>query len=192
MKKRTIFMQFALAATLLFSTAAFAAERASVKDIPIGGSGQMEMVGTIEPTLLSVTMPAFVNFDISNSLATQNKVISPRITMKNNSNMPVQIDVAYTSVDISKLENTTWSDNGTVGPNQIAIGLKQEAADGVMPKDFAQARWLKDNQKQDMNVMVLDVNEEGALYVVGALGAQVTENVTFNVTPTFVVSRTSE
>lgn len=192
MKKKTIFMQFALAATLLFSTAAFAAERTSIQDIPIGGSGQMEMVGTVEPTLLSVTMPAFVNFDISNSLATQNKVISPKIPMKNNSNMPVQVDVAYTSVDISKLNNTTWSDNGTVGPNQIAIGLKQADADGEMPTDFAQARWLKNNQQQDMNVMVLDVNEEGALYVVGALGAQVTENVTFNVTPTFVVSRTSE
>ena len=106
--------------------------------------------------------------------------------------MPVQIDVAYTSVDISKLRNTTWSDNGTVGPNQIAIGLKQEGADGEMPKDFSQARWLKDNEAQDLNVMVLDMNEEGALYVVGALGSQVTENVTFNVTPTFVVSRTSE
>lgn len=106
--------------------------------------------------------------------------------------MPVQIDVAYTSVDISKLRNTTWSDDGTVGPNQIAIGLKQEEADGEMPKDFSQARWLKDNEAQDLNVMVLDMNEEGALYVVGALGSQVTENVTFNVTPTFVVSRTSE
>ncbi len=192
MKKKTLFMQFALAATLLFSTVTFAAERASVKDIPIGGSGQMEMVGTVEPTLLSVTMPAFVNFDISNSLDTQNKVISPRIPMKNNSNMPVQIDVAYTSVDISKLKDTTWSDNGTVGPNQIAIGLKEEEVKDEMPADFSKARWLKDNQRQDMNVMVLDVNQEGALYVVGALGAQVTENVTFNVTPTFVVSRTSE
>ena len=95
-------------------------------------------------------------------------------------------------MDISKLKNTTWSDNGTVGPNQIAIGLKQEEAEGEMPKNFSKTGWLKDNQRQDMNVMVLDVNEEGALYVVGALGDQVTENVTFNVTPTFVVSRTSE
>ena len=57
MKKRTIFLQFALAASLVFSTIASAASAASTKDIPIGGSGQMEMVGTIEPTILSVTMP---------------------------------------------------------------------------------------------------------------------------------------
>ena len=49
----------------------------------VGGSGQMEMVGTIEPTILSVTMPSFVPFNISNSLSTQNKVISPRINVKN-------------------------------------------------------------------------------------------------------------
>lgn len=192
MKKKTMFLQLAVAASLLLSTVTYAAERISLKDIPIGGSGQMEMVGRIEPTLLSVTMPAFVKFDISNSLSTQNKVISPRINMKNNSNIPVQIDVGYTSVDISSLENTTWSDNGIVRPNQIAIGLKAEETENEMPKDLSQARWLKDNEAQNMNIMVLDTKQEGAMYVVGAIGSQVTENVTFNVTPTFVVRRTSE
>ena len=192
MKKKTMFLQLAVAASLLLSTVTYAAERISVKDIPIGGSGQMEMVGRIEPTLLSVTMPAFVKFDISNSLPSQNKVISPRINMKNNSNIPVQIDVGYTSVDISSLENTTWSDNGIVRPNQIAIGLKVEETENEMPKDLSQARWLKDNEAQNMNIMVLDTKQEGAMYVVGAIGSQVTEDVTFNVTPTFVVRRTSE
>ena len=60
-----------------------------------------------------------------------------------------------------------------------------------MPTDLAHARWLKANVKQDMNVMILDANQEGAMYVVGTLGQNVSESATFNVTPTFVVSRTS-
>ena len=96
MKKKTMFLQLVLAACLLFSSTAFAAEPASTRDIPVGGSGQVEMVGTVEPTILTVTMPTFVPFNISNSLSTQNKVISPRINVKNNSNVPVQVDVAST------------------------------------------------------------------------------------------------
>ncbi|MCI9124912.1 MAG: hypothetical protein HFH35_12760 [Eubacterium sp.] len=190
MKKKSLFLQLTIAATMLFTTVASAAKVANLKDIPIGGSGQMEMVGTIEPTLLSVTMPTFVPFNISNSIPTQNKVLSPKINVKNNSNVPVQIDVTYTKVDISKLKNATWSNDGTVTKNQIAIGLKQEVGDEV-PEDLSHARWLAANQKQDMNLMVLDANQDGAMYVVGTLGANVSESATFNVTPTFVVSRTS-
>lgn len=191
MKKKTLFLQLVLAASLLFSNVAYAAEASSTRDIPVGGSGQMEMVGTVEPTILSVTMPTFVPFNISSSLSTQNKVISPRINMKNNSNVPVRVDVTYTKVDLSKLNNVSWSDTGTVDADQIAIGLKQEETKNEMPKTLAQARWLKANQKQDMNVLILDSNQEGALYVVGTMGDGVSDNGTFNVTPTFVVSRTS-
>ncbi len=192
MKKKTLFLQLALAATLMFSTVTYAAEVTSTRDIPVGGSGQMEMVGTIEPTILSVTMPTFVPFNLSSSLSTQNKVISPRINVKNNSNIPVQVDVAYTAVDMSKMPNVGWSDDGSVKPNQIAIGLKQEDAEGEMPTGLAHARWLKKNTAQDMNVMILDANQEGAMYVVGTLGQEVSESATFNVTPTFVVSKTTQ
>ncbi len=191
MKKKSLILQLTLAASLLFSTVTYAAEITSTRDITIGSSGQMEMIGTIEPSILSVTMPTFVPFNISNSLDTQNKVISPRINVKNNSNIPVQVDVAYTDVNISKLKNTEWSDTGTVGPNQIAIGLKQETVEGEMPTDLSHARWLKANKPQDMNVLILDANKEGAMYVVGTLGQNVSESATFNVTPTFVVSKTS-
>ena len=188
MKKKLLFLQLILSAALLFPTVSYAT---STKDIPVGGSGQMEMMGTVEPSILSVTMPTFVPFNISNSLSTQNKVISPRINMKNNSNIPVRIDVTYTKVDLSKLNNVEWSNTGTVSGNQIAIGLKEEEADNEMPTDLSRARWLKANQKQDMNVLILNSNQEGALYVVGTLGQEVSDTGTFNVTPTFVVSKTS-
>ncbi len=188
MKKKLLFLQLILSAALLFPTVSYAT---STKDIPVGGSGQMEMMGPVEPSILSVTMPTFVPFNISNSLSTQNKVISPRINMKNNSNIPVRIDVTYTKVDLSKLNNVEWSNTGTVSGNQIAIGLKEEEADNEMPTDLSRARWLKANQKQDMNVLILNSNQEGALYVVGTLGQEVSDTGTFNVTPTFVVSKTS-
>ncbi len=194
MKKKNMFLQLALAATLFvsaLSTTAHAADATTTRDIPVGGSGQIEMVGTIEPTILSVTMPTFVPFNISNSISTQNKVISPRINVKNNSNVPVQIDVVRTDINISNLRNTTWSSNGSVGSNQIAIGLKQEETKDEMPTTLSNARWLKQYQSSPMNVMILNSNQEGAMYVVGTLGENVSESATFNVTPTFVVSKTS-
>ncbi len=194
MKKKNMFLQLALAATLFvsaLSTTAHAADATSTRDIPVGGSGQMEMVGTIEPTILSVTMPSFVPFNISNSISAQNKVISPRINVKNNSNVPVQVDVIRTDINIRNLRNTSWSNDGSVGSNQIAIGLKQEETKDEMPTTLCNARWLKQYQSSPMNVMILNSNQEGAMYVVGTLGENVSESATFNVTPTFVVRRTS-
>lgn len=190
MKKSTLFSTV-LSATLLLSSLAFAAEVKNTRDIPVGSSGQMEMVGTIQPTILSITMPTFVPFNISSSLSGQNKVISPRIPVKNNSNVPVQVDVTYANVDLSKLRDTTWSDNGAVKDNQIAIGFKKEVEVNKNPEDLSQTRWLQANKVQDTNVMILDANQEGAMYVVGTLGNLVSESATFNVTPIFVVGKTS-
>lgn len=188
---KTIFkiLSFVLSASLFFSSSAFAAETRTSTNIPIGSSGQMEMMGTIEPTIVSVTMPSFVPFNISNNVSTENKVISPRINVSNNSNVPIGVDVLYTSVDISNLRNTTWSNTGIVNDNQIAIGFKQEVHYYNMPKDLLNTRWLVANRYQYMNVLRLDANQTGAMYVVGNLGSRVSENTTFNVTPTLIVSR---
>lgn len=191
MKKIFKILSFVLSVSLLFSSSAFAAETMASKDIPIGSSGQMEMIGTIEPTILSVTMPSFVPFNISNSLSTQNKVISPRINVSNNSNVPIQVDVAYTSVDMTKMRNTTWSDNGEVNDNQIAIGFKQEERLNEMPADLLNTKWLAANKHQNMNVLILDANQQDAMYVVGTIGALVSGSTTFNVTPTLIVRKTS-
>ena len=61
-----------------------------------------------------------------------------------------------------------------------------------MPEDLSQAHWLKANRPQNLNVLNLDANETGALYVVGTLGQNVSENAAFNVTPTFVVRNASQ
>ena len=184
-----LFTSVVLLTSLLFSTIAYATDTTPTKDIPIGGSGQIEMVGMIEPTVLSVTMPSFVPFNIGSSLPSENKVISPRISMKNNSNIPVEIDVAYTNIDLRNLANVTWSDTGNVSANQIAIGFKLEETKNQMPDDLSNAIWLQENQTRYLKIMNLEAVKENAVYVVGTLGAEVPENVTFNVTPTFVVKK---
>lgn len=199
MKKRLSFLLTTIAAfTLAFPAMSFAADiskTSKTQDIPIGSSGEssaiIEMIGTIEPTIMSVTMPTFVPFHISNSISGQNKVLSPRIEMTNNSTVPVKINVTYAQVDLSELENTTWSDNGTVKENQIAIGFKEETAFNEQPTDLNLAKWLSANKSQNSNILILDSNQKGAVYVVGTLGTKVSENSTFSVIPTLIVSKTS-
>lgn len=191
MKKKTTVLAASVLAALI-GCQAFAAEAGTTKDIPIGTSNVMEMIGTIEPTIMSVTMPSFVPFHISNSVIGQNKVVSPRIPVVNNSTVPLTVNVVYTTVDLSKMENTTWSDNGTVSDTQIAIGFKEEAKEYEMPTTLSQAKWLQANKSQDTNVLILDANQTKAMYVVGAMGSKVAENSTFSVIPTFVVERTSD
>lgn len=200
MKKRLSFLLTTIAAfALAFPAMSFAADiskTSKTQDIPIGSSGEssaiIEMIGTIEPTIMSVTMPTFVPFHISNSISGQNKVLSPRIEMANNSTVPVKINVTYAQVDLSELENTTWSDNGTVKDNQIAIGFKEETTFNEQPTDLNLAKWLSANKSQNSNILILDSNQKGAVYVVGTLGTKVAENSTFSVIPTLIVSKTSD
>lgn len=193
MKKNFIKMitSVSLLTMLLFSTIVNAADLSSTKDIPIGGSGQMEMVGIIEPTILSVTIPSIVPFSMGNSLPTENKVISPRVIMKNNSNIPVEIDVVYTKVNLENLNNVEWSNDGVVSDTGIAVGFKQEEALDEMPETLSNAMWLAANSYQNLKVLTLNATTEDAVYVVGTLGANVSENSTFTVTPTFVVKKTT-
>ena len=186
MKKKLITFLTAAAAFLSVATPMAHADDLNTQDIAVGSSSEMQMIGTIEPTILSVTMPSFVPFDISNSITGQNKVLSPQIKITNNSTIPVQIDVIYTSVDISNMKNATWSDDGTVNDYQIAIGFKK---DTTVPTSLVNTKWLAANKEQNVNLMVLDANHADPMYVVGTLGALVSENGTFNVTPTLVVNR---
>lgn len=156
-------------------------------DIPIGASGDMVMVGTVEPTIMSVTMPTYVPFHIARGVQGDNKVISPRITVTNNSSVPVSLDVSYTRVDLSKLPGTTWNNGQYVGNNQIAIGFQPETTVDQMPTSLAGTKWLQANAYQNVNVMSLSAYGKSTMYVVGTLGSAVPENNTFSVIPTFVV-----
>ncbi len=189
---KKFFTAAALVLSLVFPVSAIAADTTTTQDVPIGTSNVIEMIGTIEPTIMSVTMPTFVPFNMSNSLAGQNKVLSPRITMKNNSTVPVKINVTYARVDMKELNGAQWSDTGTVNDYQISIGLKEEETQGQQPTDLKGAKWLQMNKSQNSNVLILNSNDSGAIYVVGTLGAKVAENGTFSVIPSFVVSKTSD
>lgn len=191
MKQRNVF-RF-LAAVLAFAMLAanaYAADNYQSKDLPVGSSNEVLMVGQIEPTVMSVTVPSYVPFHISRSVEGDNKVISPRITISSHSGVPVNVNVAYTSVDLGSLAGTSWSNSGNVGSNQIAIGFQTETTVNQRPTSLSQSKWLSANSPQNLNIASLTPYGSSTLYVVGTLGNAVPENSSFTVTPTLVVSQT--
>ena len=187
-KRFLSFLTVVLAAAL-FSTSAFAAGSYQDKDLPLGSSSEVLMVGEIEPTLMSVTIPSYVPFHISRSVEGENKVISPRVTILSHSGVPVNVDVAYTTVNLNGLKGTTWSDGQNVGENQIAIGFQPETLSNQLPTTLGQTKWLQANSPQYLNITSLNPYGSSTLYVVGTLGAAVPEDSSFTVTPIFVVSK---
>ena len=171
----------------LFTVNAYAAGSYQDKDIPIGSSSEVLMVGEIEPTIMSVTIPSYVPFHISRSIETENKVISPRITVTNNSSVPVSLDVVYTSVDLSKLQGAVWGTGPNVAPNEIAIGFQPETLANQMPTTLGRTTWLQANIQDNLSVLSLNAYGSSSMYVVGTLGDDVPENNSFSVIPTFVV-----
>lgn len=179
----------ALLAAALLSVNVFAAGSYQDKDLPLGSSSEVLMVGEIEPTLMSVTVPSYVPFHISRSVEGENKVISPRVTITSHSGVPVAVDVAYTSVDLSGLKGTTWSSGQNVGANQIAIGFQPETLSNQLPTSLDNTKWLQANTWQDLNLTSLNPYGSSTLYVVGTLGSAVPEDSSFTVTPTFVIRK---
>ncbi|MCI8622938.1 MAG: hypothetical protein HFG26_04670 [Provencibacterium sp.] len=170
----------------------FAAEK-----LPAGSSGpgtsgvvvesndpkDIELHGEIEPTILSVTVPSYIPFSISRSLPRANKVVSPRIEVANHSSVPVSVYVADTKIDLSRLGGATWSENGDVGPNQVAVGLTSAQSE---PESLSGAQWLQEG-KQETELARLNPEDAGRLFVVGTLGESVPENRSFTVIATLMV-----
>lgn len=177
----------ALLATAILVPSVSAADAIKSGDVVIGTSNDVQMVGTIEPTIMSVTIPSYVPFHMSRALDGENKVISPRITIVNKSKVPVELDVVYTTVDLSKLNGVTWSNGVHIGENQIGIGFQRETEDNVPPTALDNTMWLQTNSTQAIRLMDLAAAQNGSMYVVGGMGINVPENNTFSVTPTFVV-----
>ena len=179
----------AMLATALLLTTAFAANSYQTSNVPIGSSSEVVMDGTIEPTLMTVVLPAYVPFTVSRALEGTNKVISPRITMSNLSGVPVNVTVTNNRVDLSGLQGTTWNSTGNPGGKQIAIGFQPETVENQMPVSLNQTKWLAVG-RQNLPVADLYSFSNSTVYVVGTLGDQVPEEGSFTVIPTFVVSRT--
>lgn len=171
----------------LFATAAYASNGYQSGDVPIGSSNEVLMVGTVMPSVMSVTMPTYVPFHVSRTIEGDNKVISPRITVTNNSSVPVSLDVVYTSVDLSKLQGAVWGTGPNVAPNEIAIGFQPETLANQMPTTLGRTTWLQANIQDNLSVLSLNAYGSSSMYVVGTLGDDVPENNSFSVIPTFVV-----
>ena len=185
-RKLSVFLAAVMAVSLL-ATAAYASSNYQSGDVPIGSSNEVLMVGTVVPSVMSVTMPTYVPFHVSRTIEGDNKVISPRITVTNNSSVPVALDVTYTSVDLSKLPGAAWGIGPNVASNEIAMGFQPETLANQMPTTFNRTTWLQANTQQNINVMSLNAYGNSTMYVVGTLGDAVPENNSFSVIPTFVV-----
>lgn len=178
----------ALAAALLLTTA-YAANNYQTSNVPIGSSSEVVMDGSIEPTLMTVVLPAYVPFTVSRALEGTNKVISPRITMSNLSGVPVNVTITDNRVNLSGLQGTSWNSTGNPGSQQIAIGFQPEVVENQMPVSLNQTKWLAEG-RQNLPIANLYSYSDSTVYVVGTLGSQVPEEGSFTVIPTFVVSRT--
>lgn len=156
-------------------------------EISTEGGKEIELYGHVEPTIISVTMPSYIPFDISKSILTDNKVVSPKIDIVNNSKVPLNVVVDRARVDLSRLPGVTWSDTGSVSSTQIAVGLTEAQ---TAPTYLYNAHWLK-NDKQNTQLIRLGAQGTGRLFIVGNIGMSVPENQTFSVIPTLVVRTAS-
>ncbi len=164
-------------------------------DIAADEGKQVTMIGTIVPSVISVTLPAVIPFDISKNVTGENKVISPVVTIKNNSTIPLFVSIRQTNIDMRSLGSTQWSDTGEVNDydNKIAVGFKKVFyATDARPTTVSSSYWLRSGDNQ-IGLMELPRNSDGYAYVVGRIGNAVPENAgtTFSVVPTFVVTTTS-
>jgi len=183
---RSVCMSVVAVCVLL--TSSFAAPSYQEKNIAIGSSSEITMVGTIAPRIMSVTMPTYIPFDVSTSVEGQNKVVSPRINVINNSNVPVSINVNYTRVDLNQVRGARWSNDGSsVGSNEIAIGFQEELVENEAPTTLNNTKWLSSGF-QNSNLTTLSPLGHSYLYVVGNLGNSVNDGV-ITVVPTLVAKQ---
>lgn len=189
--KKVLALILSLCVMLSMASPVFAAVRALDTGVVDSGDvninaengNDVELRGNIVPTILSVTMPSFIPFDLSKTLPTENKVVSPRIEVRNNSAAPVVIYVDNTKIDLRAIPGAFWQTNRYTYNKGIAIGFTEHYASSTL--DDGVVKWLQDG-KQHTELTRVYPNSANALYVAGSLGNLVPETGTFSVVATLV------
>ena len=187
MKKMTALVA-SLALVMMSTTQAFAiTDTGNVEDIPVGQSGiNIEMQGQLAPSIISLTMPTSIYFDMNSQIEGENKVLSPEIVIDNNSYSDVTISVMNTQIDLTKLDGVEWGNGGVTNDNEIAVGL---SVTPTAPTTLESAQWLRQNDMNNPMVLCLiDSFMDESFYVVGNLGSGVNSSSTFTVSTTFMAS----
>lgn len=196
-KSVSLFMAICMLLIMALCPAVYAAEgRANDSDpydsgggieISTSGGKQIRLEGHVSPTIISVTMPSYIPFDISAGVSRPNKAVSPKITVENHSEVGVTVAVDNVEIDISGLgDSAVWETDGNVSPNGLAIGFSKSETE---PQGLNNAVWLE-AKKVTKQLMELNGKDSGTLYVVGAIGSSVRDG-TFTVIPTLVVKKTT-
>lgn len=195
-KSFSLFMAIAMLLVMAMCPAVYAAPTARDSgnvfdsgggiEITTEGGKQIQLVGHVSPTIISVTMPSHIPFDISAGVGQENKVVSPKITIENHSVVPVNVSVDNTIVDTSTLNGRVdWVVGANVGEYGLAVGFTEADTE---PSGLGGARWLAKGN-QNLRLLDLDAKGKGILWVVGAIGDSVPQDGTFTVTPTLVVKK---
>lgn len=75
MKRKLSVFLAAVMAISLFVTAVYASSSYQAGDVPIASSNEVLMVGTVVPSVMSVTMPTCVPFHVSRTIERNNNDI---------------------------------------------------------------------------------------------------------------------
>ncbi len=185
-----------LAALSLSSGLVYASNYNSV-DVTVGEGREMTMIGSVLPSIVSVTIPTTVPFDMSKNLSGENKAVSPVVPFRNNSASTLYVSIRQTTIDISKFPGTAWSDDGVVyeNDNSIAVGFMRVTSDSALrPTDIEDNKttWLIKGAFSQ-GLVEIPKNSSKFTYVVGKIGKSVPETggTNFTVVPTFVVTTTT-
>lgn len=151
------------------------------------GIATMQMNGIISPTVISVTMPTNISFEIEKNSSATNQVISPDIQITNNSTSPVNLIVTNNDVDMSQLTNIWWGIGTQPYSNTMSVGFTETT---YTPSDFSGAVFLS-RGVQNTKLTTIAAKATTHLFVVGRAGMQVPDSATFIVKPTIMVSKVS-
>lgn len=169
------------------SAASYSDSGATIVD---SGGTLIGMAGTTQNTILSVTMPSYIPFELSRNISMENKAVSPRIDITNNSEIPVEVYVSDVDCDFSQIPyccldtDPEWVSQSSY---ELAVGFQVQQ---TAPSTFRNAKWFHEGI-QHMTLTTISAKDTQSMYVVAALGTQVPDGRSFTLIPTVVVSATN-
>lgn len=148
---------------------------------------QIEMAGQVKQTILSVTMPSYIPFEVSKNISSENKAVSPKIEITNNSEVPIKVYVSNVDCDFSQLPYCCLRDDPRfMSQYDMCIGFEMAENE---PTSTRNGCWMR---KGEQNTMLATINPKDTqpMYVVAVVGSDVPDGRSFTMIPTIVVSAT--
>lgn len=161
------------------------------------GPGDTLVNGSIQPTLVSFTVPTALSFEINPNLEAGEQFIAPSFTLSNDSSSPLTISVstfeetsAYDFIDVlgSKYSDAEWAKLGVNESNQLALGVSLDTPDEWLEQAQAETLHAVTVQTADASVKLGTTKPHSSvgLTFVGKHGAAFKEAMTPTYQMTFI------